>query len=74
MAIRSDLCIAGHDPASLAGQVAFMELGNDERARYLKRIEYLEHDVANLLALLTDDDRACVLRYRDGMASEVSWP
>ena len=74
MDIRPDLLIAGHDPASVAGQIAFMELDNPERARFLKRIEYLTADVTALLALLTDDDRAAVLTYRDSCASEVSWP
>lgn len=72
--MRPELLIAGHDPASVAGQVAFLELDNPAKARYLKAIEYLSADVANLLDLLTDDDRAEVLAYRDDCASELSWP
>lgn len=72
MAIRSDLLLDGHDPASTAGQLAFLALDNGARARYLKRIEYLESDVRSLLALLRATDRAEVLAYRDDFASEVA--
>ena len=74
MTLRSDLHIGGNDPASVAGQIAFLELPNEGRAQYLKRIEYLSHDVANLLDLLTEDDRSEVLAYRDSFGSELSWP
>lgn len=72
--IRRELLIGGHDPGSLAGQIAFMELSNPERARYLKRIEYLSGDISNLLSLLPDTDRAEVLAYRDEYGSELAWP
>jgi hypothetical protein len=74
MSLRPSLLIAGHDPSSVAGQVAFMEWNNAERAQYLKRIEYLTDDVQRLLALLTEPDRAAVLAYRDECASELAWP
>jgi len=74
MGLRPSLLIGGHDPATAAGRLAFLALDNPSRARYLKSIEYLEGDVADLLSLLSDDDRREVLAYHDDYASELAWP
>lgn len=63
--IRSDLLIDGYDPSSFGAKLAFRDLSPRMQARYLHRIDYLEADVAGLLASLGEDDRLAVLAYRD---------
>ena len=63
--LRRELRIGGCDPASREGEAAFRCLPARMKARYLHKIDYLEADVARLLAMLDESERLEVLSWRD---------